>query len=237
MDIVAAFYNTLFYQPLFNGLVWFYTILPWPDLGVAIILLTVAIRIILTPLLWKGQSAQRKMAELQPEIKRLQEETKNDREKQGKALMELYAKHHINPFSGCLMMLAQIPILIALFHVFQRGFDPAELKLLYDFVANPGSLNPITFGLVDLSKGNIFVGVVAAVTQYLQIKWTTPKPQPGAKASDFASIFQKQSQYIFPGLILVWSYTLPSALTLYWTVLNVFAILQEIIVKRWKATT
>jgi YidC/Oxa1 family membrane protein insertase len=228
-------YNEILFRPLFNALVWLYVSLPWQDLGLAIAVLTVAIRFVLTPLLWKGQSAQKRMAELQPEIKRVQEETKGDREKQGRALMELYAKHRISPFSGCLMMLVQIPILIALFHVFQRGFDPGELRLLYNFISNPGSLNPISLGFLDLSKGNIFLGVVAAATQYFQIKLSAPKPQAATKPNDFASIMQKQSLYIFPALIIVWSYSLPSALTVYWTVLNTFAILQEILVKKWKA--
>lgn len=237
MDLLFYIYNEILFRPLFNALVWLYVTLPWQDLGLAIAALTILIRAILTPFLWKGQSAQRKMAELQPEIKRIQEELKHDREKQGRALMEFYAKHRISPFSGCLMMLIQLPILIALFQVFRKGFDPSELRLLYDFVANPGALNPISFGLIDLSKGNIFLGVIAAVTQYFQIKMSAPKPQVMAKASDFASIMQKQSLYIFPALILVWSYTLPSALTLYWTVLNIFAILQEILVKKWKVKT
>lgn len=235
LDFLFSIYNEILFRPLFNALVWLYITLPWQDLGLAIAVLTVAIRFVLTPFLWKGQSAQRKMAELQPEIKRIQEDLKHDKEKQGRALMEFYAKHKINPFSGCLIMLMQIPILIALFHVFQRGFDPSELRLLYDFLPNPGSLNPLTLGLVDLSKGNIFLGVIAAVTQYFQIKMSAPKPQAITKANDFASIMQKQSLYIFPALILVWSYTLPSALTLYWTVLNIFAILQEILVKKWTA--
>lgn len=233
MDFLYSLYSEILFRPLFNALVWIYVSLPWQDLGLAIALLTIVIRVILTPLLWKGQAAQRKMAELQPEIKRIQEENKDDREKQGRVLMEFYAKHKINPFSGCLMILVQIPILIALFQVFNRGFNPEELRLLYNFVANPGSLNPMSFGLVDLSKGNIFLGVIAAVTQYLQIKFTTPKNATSSKSNDFASIMQKQSLYIFPALILVWSYTLPSALTLYWTVLNIFAILQEILTRKW----
>ncbi len=234
MDFLFSIYNEVLLRPLFNALVWLYVTLPWQDLGFAIMVLTIVIRAILTPFLWKGQRAQRKMAELQPEIKRIQEELKHDKEKQGRALMEFYAKHKINPFSGCLIMLAQIPILIALFHVFQKGFDPSELRLLYDFVANPGALNPLTFGIVDLSKGNIFLGVIAAVTQYFQIKMSAPQTQATVKSNDFASIMQKQSLYIFPALILVWSYTLPSALTLYWTVLNVFAILQEIVTRKIK---
>lgn len=235
MEFLLSLYNEFLFRPLFNGLVWFYTALPGQDLGLAIIVLTVLIRIVLTPLLWKGQGAQRKLGALQPEIRRIQEETKNNREAQGKALMELYARHKVNPFSGCLIMLVQLPILIALFHVFRRGLDPAELQLLYSFIPNPGSLNAVAFGLVDLSRGNIWLGAIAAVTQYFQIKLSTPKQAADSKKTDFASILQKQSLYIFPALILVWSYTLPSALTIYWTALNLFGIVQEIVVKKWTA--
>lgn len=233
MELFFSLYNEVLYRPLLNGLVWFYTFLPLQDLGLAIIALTAVIRLILTPLLWRGQNAQRKMAELQPEIKRVQSEFKDNREAQGKALMELYAKHKINPFSGCLVILIQLPILIALFQVFQKGLDPAELRLLYSFVQNPGMLDPIGFGLINLSLGNIYLGVVAALTQYFQIKMTMPAAPSGPTKGDFASIMQKQSLYIFPALILVWSYTLPSALTLYWTVLNIFGIVQEFIARKY----
>lgn len=235
MEFFYSFYNEALYRPLLNGLVWLYTTLPWQDLGLAIIVLTVVIRVILTPLLWKGQNAQKKMALLQPEIKKIQEQYKNDKEGQGKALMEFYATHKINPFSGCVVLILQLPILIALFHVFQRGLDPEELRLLYSFVSNPGSLDPISFGIFDLSKGNLYLGVVAAVTQYFQIKLATPAQPKTTGKKDFAAILQMQSLYIFPALILVWSYTLPSALTLYWTALNVFGILQEIFTSKFKA--
>ncbi len=236
MSLILSLYNEILFRPLFNGLVWFYAVLPLQDLGLAIIVLTILIRVVLTPLLWKGQRAQRKLSELQPEIKKIQEETKNNREAQGKALMELYAKHKVNPFSGCLIMLVQLPILIALFHVFRRGLDPNELNLLYTFIPHPGSLNPVAFGIIDMSQGNIWLGIVAAITQYFQIKLSSPKPAAGASKTDFAAIMQKQSLYIFPALILVWSYTLPAALTLYWTALNLFGIVQEILTKKWVRT-
>lgn len=212
-------------------MVWFYTVLPGQDLGLAIIALTVAIRVLLTPLLAKGQKAQKNLALLQPEIKKIQDNLKNNREAQSRALMELYAKHKVNPFSGCLLMVLQLPVLIALFGVFRSGLEPSALSYLYAFVENPGALNPLAFGLLDLSKGNLYLGAVAALTQYFQTKLTMPQQSPRS-GGDFARALSQQSLYIFPVVILVWSYTLPSALTLYWTVLNVFGILQELIVKR-----
>ena len=233
MNPLTFLYTELLWRPLFNGLVFFYTVLPVQDLGLAIIVLTVVIRLILTPLLLRAQRAQRSMAVIQPEMKRIQEKYKSDREGQGKALMELYAQHKINPLSGCLPLLIQLPILIAVFQVFRQGFEPSSLQYLYSFIENPGALNPIGLGFLDLSKGNIYLGVLAAVTQYLQTKLAAPPPAPPSSGSggDFAKALQWQATYFFPLLILFWSYSLPAALTLYWTVLNFFGILQEIIPK------
>lgn len=196
--------------------------------------LTLLIRLLLSPFLWKAQRAQKDLAAIQPEIKRIQAETKDNREAQGKALMELYAKHKVNPFSGCLLMLIQLPILIALFQVFRKGADPAELKYLYHFVANPGALNTVSFGVINLAKGNLYLGVIAAAAQFLQTRLSAPAPAPSGEKKDFSQVMQWQATYIFPALILVWSYTLPSALTLYWTILSIFGIVQEIVMRRIK---
>lgn len=232
MSIFSSLYTELLYRPLLNGLVFFYTALPFHDLGLSIILLTIVIRIALTPFLWKGQKAQRALAALQPEIKKIQEEFKDSKEKQSRAMMELYARHRVNPFSGCLLLIIQLPVLIALFQVFRKGFDPNELTYLYSFIQNPGLLNPLSFGVFNLSEGSIWIGAIAAITQFFQTRLTLPAvPQSQAKG-DFSKILQTQALYLFPGLILLWSWSLPSALPLYWTVLNIIGIVQELITRR-----
>ncbi|MEK9195438.1 MAG: YidC/Oxa1 family membrane protein insertase, partial [Patescibacteria group bacterium] len=223
-------YNELLWRPLFNGLIFFYTIFPFADLGVSIIMLTIVIRTILAPVLWKAQKAQKDLQLIQPEIKKIQSQFKNDKEGQGKALMEVYARHKVNPFSGCLLMFIQFPILIALLSVFQN-FDVSRLVYLYPFISHPGTIDTISFGFLDLAKGNIPLGIVAAITQYIQSKMTMIE-QPKGSENSFAKSFQMQSLYIFPVLILVWSYTFPSALTLYWTIMNIFGIIQEIIMRK-----
>lgn len=222
---------------MFNGLVWFYTVLPGHDLGVAILALTVLIRLVMTPLLFRAQEAQKELALFQPEIKKIQDGLKHDKQAQGKALAEFYSKKGVNPFSGCLLILVQLPVLLALFSVFRTGLEEGSLQFLYNFVPNPGHLNPHSFfGLLDLSRGNLYLGVAAALTQYLQTKLTVVVPVPsGAERGGFADALRWQSNYVFPALILVWSYTLPAALTLYWTALNILGILQEIVV-RWVAS-
>lgn len=226
-------YNELLWRPLFNGLIFFYTILPFADLGVSIIILTIVIRTILAPVLWKAQKAQKDLQFIQPEIKKIQSQFKNDKEGQGKALMEVYARHKVNPFSGCLLIFIQFPILIALLSVFQN-FNASRLAYLYPFISHPGTINTISFGFLDLAKGNIALGVIAAITQYIQSKMTIVE-QPKDAGNSFAKSFQTQTLYIFPVMILLWSYTFPSALTLYWTIMNIFGIVQEIIMRKLSA--
>jgi len=212
--------------------VWFYAFSPWRDPVIAIIALTVTIRVVLFPLLWKAQRAQKALSALQPEIKKIQQDFKHNREAQGKALIELYQNHRVNPFSGCLMMVIQLPILFALFGVFKSGFDPESLSFLYSSIPHPGELNPVgLWGLLDVSKGNIPLGVIAAATQYFSTKLTVPPPTPSAD-NDFARAMSVQMQYVLPAIILVSSFSLPAALTLYWTMMNILGIVQELIAKR-----
>lgn len=231
MSFLSSIYNELLWRPLFNGLIFIYNTLPWKDLGLAIFVFTILTRIALAPLTLKAKKSQQEMSFIQPEIKKVQEKFKNDRQAQSRALTELYSKYKINPFSGCLVMLVQLPILIALFDVFRKGIAEIKPETLYPFVMNPGVINTVSSGLIDLSKGNLYLGVVAAITQYLQTKITL-KQQGGMSAQEgFAKSLQWQSLYFFPALVLLWSYTLPSALTLYWTVLNIFGIVEALI---WK---
>lgn len=232
MHLFSYLYTEVLWRPLFNGLVWLYAIMPGRDLGLAIVALTLVIRFALAPLLTRAQDSQRAMQRLQPEVKKIQQAAKKNKEEQGRALMALYAENKVNPFFTFLALAVQLPILIAMFQVFREGLEPASLTYLYSFIPHPGSLNPISFGILDLAAGNLYLGVVAALTQYFQTKLTAPAPAPDAGRGDFASVLQWQTTYLFPGLILVWSYTLPSALTLYWTVMNVFGIVQELFAKR-----
>lgn len=228
-------YNELLWRPLFNGLIFFYTILPIADLGLSIVALTIVIRVLLAPILWKAQNAQKDLQRIQPEIKKIQQQYKNNKEGQGKALMALYAEHNVNPFSGCLLMLVQFPILIALLQVFQN-FDTSRLDYLYPFINHPGIINTMSFGFLDLAQGNVFLGIIAAVTQYLQTKMTMAVPVD-APENSFMKSFQTQTLYIFPILILVWSINFPSALTLYWTIMNIVGIFQEIIMRKLQTNT
>jgi YidC/Oxa1 family membrane protein insertase len=218
-------FDTLLVQPLLNTLVVFYNIIPGHDLGIAIILLTIAIRIVLSPLFFKSLKSQREMQVLQPKLNELRDKYKNDKEGQAKALMALYKEHKINPLASCLPLLLQLPILIALFIVFKIGLEHTALnEYLYPFVHNPGELKTSFLGFIDISRPSWIFGVIAAGAQFVQSKMMLSQQNttdPTAKALAI------QTVYVFPVLTAIFALTLPAGLPLYWIVTTIFAIGQQ----------
>jgi YidC/Oxa1 family membrane protein insertase len=228
---MAQLFTTLFYQPLFNLLIFFYN-LTWHDLGLAIIALTILVKIVLWPLSRQSTLAQKKLQALQPRLEEIKKKYKDKREQQAKAMMELYRQEKINPLSSCLPLLIQLPVFIAVFQVFSSGLKSANLNLLYPFIANPGSLNSSLLGLFDLTKPNIILAVLAGISQYWQTKMLIGKkvknPQnPKLGEANLAAIMNKQMLYFMPFLVVFFGLSLPSGLTLYWLVFNLLTILQQ----------
>lgn len=232
---MSQLFHLILTQPLFNALVFLYNTVAFGDIGLAIILLTIVIRLILWPLSQKAIKAQRDLQELQPKIKELQKKHSN-KEEQAKALMELYKTHKVNPFGGCLPILVQLPILIALYSVFLNGLKPEYLQNLYSFVSNPGVIESTFFGLVDLASRSIPLAVVAGLFQFIQSKMALPKVKlTGApKRSDeaIAQMVSKQTLYVLPVITVVISIGLPAGLPLYWATTTLFTIFQQLVIIR-----
>lgn len=228
-EAISHFFYIALYQPLFNALIVLYNYIPGHDFGVAIILLTVIIRFILYPLSVKAVKSQKALQALQPQLKEAQTKYKDDKEKQAKVVLEIYKKEKINPFSGLLLAIIQIPILIALYQVFWVGLNPKELSALYSFVANPGQLNAMFLGFINLAKPNMILAVLAAVAQYYQTKMVMPKTPAKKKdgAPDMSQMMQKQMLYFMPGFTFIILIGLPSALGLYWATSGFFSIVQQ----------
>ncbi|MDO8600265.1 MAG: YidC/Oxa1 family membrane protein insertase [bacterium] len=233
MNPLSFVYHTFFYQPLFNGLILLYLALPYQDLGLAIVVFVILVRLILLPISVHGVRTQKRLAELQPHIKELQEKHKEDKEALSRGLMELYKTHKVNPFSGCAPLILQGFFLFALYRIFFNGFGQDSLSALYSFIQQPGFINPVSFGFLDVSQSNKILAILAGVSQYVQ---ALVMPQPPAGASrggpDFQKILSSQMKYFFPFLIATISWSLPAALPLYWTVLNVFGIVQQIVLDK-----
>ena len=234
MSFFIDAFNLILYQPLFNALIWLYQSLPVHDFGLAVIILTVLIRFLLYPVMVQSIKSQKQMQEIQPKLQEIQEKYKHDKEKKAKATMEFYRKEKVNPFSGCFSMLAQFPILIALFLVFrdfQGGLDSTELGVLYSFVSSPGDITePMFFGLVNLATPNLVLAFLAGLTQFFQTKMLTPKTkkfQPKGQMGQFSQMMQKQMLYFFPIFMVLFLTRLPSAIGLYWIVTALFSIGQQ----------
>ncbi len=235
-ETLIAVFNTVLYRPIFNILVLIYNYLPGNDFGIAIIVLTLVIRLVLYPSSVKAIRSQKAIRAIQPKIKEIQEKHKDDKEKQAKETMKLYKKEQVNPFSGCLPILIQLPILIALFRVLKGGLGAEQFSNLYNFVSIPRHINPSFLGLIDLTESNIFIALFAGVFQFIQTKMITPKfkKKSQTQKSGFGQIMQKQMVYFFPVLTVIILLRLPSAIGLYWVTSSLFAVIQQYIIFKKK---
>jgi YidC/Oxa1 family membrane protein insertase len=191
-----------------------------PNYGVGIILMTIMVRLCLFPMTRKGQVAMYRMQKLQPLIKEMQEKYKDDRQRQGREMMELYRKHNANPMSGCWPMLFQLPILWGLFRMLQNSIDLRQ--------------QPFVFWITDLSKpdtiaalGGIPVNILPILMTIASLvqQFTMPKPADPQQA-------QTQKMMMFmPVLMCVMFYGMASGLTLYWLTSTTLGIAEQRMIK------
>jgi YidC/Oxa1 family membrane protein insertase len=233
-------FQVLFYQPILNLLVFLYNVVPGNDLGIAIILLTIIIKIVLLPLSRKSIKSQKALQELQPKIEEIKKKYKKEKEKMSRAMMELYKKNKVNPLSSCLPLLIQLPFLFAVFRVFRDGLSDTSLNLLYSFVSRPDSINYVSLGFIDLSEKQIVIALLAGIAQFWQSKMMMAKrpsvKSPGAKDEDMMAIMNKQMLYFMPVLTVVIGMSFPGGLALYWLVTTLLTGLQQVYLFRNKIT-
>jgi YidC/Oxa1 family membrane protein insertase len=226
----------VFYQPLLNLLVFFYNVIPGKDVGLAIIAVTVFIKLILYPFSRKSLQSQKALQDLQPKVEALKVKYKDQKETLGIEMMKLYKAEKVNPFSSCLPLLVQFPFLIALFYVLQVGLSDDSLTNLYSFINNPGSLNAIAFGLIDLSKPFIPLAVLAGGAQFIQVRMMTTRQSPlkvaGSKDENMLAMMNKQMMFIMPIMTIIIGSTLPGGLSLYWLVTTILTVGQQYITFR-----
>ena len=235
---MSALFNELLYRPMVNILVLLYENVTFGSLGIAIILLTLIIRVVLFPIFFKTAKHQRISQELQPHIKRIQEEHKDSKANQTKAMMDLYKKHKINPLTPIFLIILQIPIIYALFKVFSHSFAESTLSeealsALYSFVTAPSSIDFYFLGM-DLKLKNIIIVIVAAVAQFFQGKLSIIKTKKSLENQTVsqAEKIGKQMMYIGPLLTLVFLWNLPAAIGVYWLSTTVFSIIQQIFLNK-----
>jgi len=224
-------FQTFFYQPIFNLLIWLYNIVPGHDLGLAIIALTIIIKLVLLPLTKQQIKSQKALQDLQPKIEEIKKKYKDNKEAMGRAMMELYKKDKVNPFSSCLPLLIQLPFLWAVFRVFRDGLNGESLSLVYSFITRPETLNSVSFGILDLANPNAVLAVLAGAAQFWQVKMmSTKRPEiksKGAKDENMMAIMNKQMLYFMPALTFFICLQFSSGLALYWLTTTILTAFQQ----------
>lgn len=233
--MIGNIFHAGIYAPLYNGLIYLVEILPWHDMGLAVIVLTIIVKIILFPLSRKAVQAQMAMKALTPDIEAIKKMHTKDREAQSKAIFALYKERDIHPFAGLGLVLIQFPVLIGLYWVFSHGgFPEVDTSVLYDFVPVPSNIHMDFLGFIPLSGNSILLALTAAITQFFYTRLSMgpvatvdPTPVESSLSGDLAKSFDTQARYVLPAFIGIISYSVAAAAPLYWTTSNIAMIIQE----------
>jgi YidC/Oxa1 family membrane protein insertase len=219
----------------------------------AIIALTGIVRLILIPLTTPQLESAKKMQDLAPELEKLKSKFKDDKQKLAQAQMELYKKHGINPAAGCLPQIIQMIILITLYQAFNLVIKPDGIKAINDILYSFNRLSASSFNFnflyLNLDKPDLialnntlkipglFV-ILATVFQFLSSKLMMPAlkkeeqitAKTETKQDDMSVAMQKNMMYMFPAMTLIFGYTMPSGVMLYWFIFSLFSFIQQMIV-------
>lgn len=238
MQIVGNIFDAVLIAPLVNALFFIYGIIPGHDFGIAIILFTVVIRLLLWPLANKQLHSQKKMQSLQGDIAKVKAKAGGDKQKESAMLMELYKEKEVSPFSACLPALLQFPILIAMFIVFQRAtgdinqvanilYAPVEnLPYIQQVLSGQIPFDSTLLGILPMTKPSAILAIIAGLTQFIQVKMITPRKQK-TDSKDPQAQMTAMMNYTFPALTVFIAWSLPAALPLYWITTNVISIGQQ----------
>ena len=232
--MLGNIWNIVLYQPLVNALAFLVSVIPGGDVGVAVIVLTILVKLALFPFSDRQIRNQAAMNMLAPELEKIKKSGAS-KEEQAKLTFDLYKKHKVNPLSGCLLVIPSIIVIIALYRVFFKGID-FNNGLIYSFIHAPEHINMIFLGLIDISKKSMILAVLAGISQYLQAYYM-PKPTPssgnsGSFSDSFAKSMNTQMKYILPLIIVFISYKYLGTVALYLIASNAFAVGQQIYVNK-----
>lgn len=238
---MSFIWHTLFFDPIYNALVFFIDTIPGGDVGLSIIIVTLIVKLLLLPLSIKASKTQRVMKELDPQLKEIQERHKDDREALARATMEAYRQAGINPFSSIFLLFLQIPIIIALYFAVGRGggvpLPEINTALLYAFIPTPETVDMIFLGIVDIAAKSWPLALLAGIAQFIHGQLSLPIMEPKADEgpslrADFARSMNINMRYVMPVMIGFIAYTLSASVALYFATSSLFAIGQEFVLRR-----
>jgi len=233
ISFMRELFQLILTQPLYNIFVLLYNYIP--DVGVVIVLITIAIRLALYPLTSTSIKSQKSLTDLQPKLEALKKQHAGDQQKIAQETMRLYRENKVNPFSSCLPLLVQLPVLIAFYYVLRLALTTESLSLLYSFVKNPEVITTRTLGLFELGEPSLVLAVLAGAAQFVQAKMFSSKRPPakagtGAKDENMMAMMNKNMTYFMPIMTVFIGFQLPAGLTLYWLVSTALTALQQVVV-------
>lgn len=233
---MKAILTTLFYVPIYNLVAVSALYAPGGDIGIAIVLATIVVKVILLPLSLSAAHTQKKMKGVEGHLAQIKEDHKDDREQLARKTLELYKEHGIRPFMSIFSMLIQIPFIIALyFVVLHQSFPQIDQSLLYSFVHITNLHTSLLFlGIFDITQKSIFLALLAGVSQFVMSVYTIPVPprkEKETKSDEFARAMSIQMRFILPLVIAFVAYT-SGAIALYLITSAIFSIGQEFFVRR-----
>ena len=261
-------FTTFIVQPLFNLLVIIYALLPGHNFGVALILFTILIRLAMWPLVKRQLHQTKVMRKLQPELKKIKQATKGNRQKESQMIMELYKEQGVNPFGAFPILIIQLIVLIGLYSGLRKIIDnpQAVIDFAYPWVQNLSFMQELAknihlfdntlFGIVDLSKAALpkgggiywpamFIVIGSAVAQYYTAKQLMPqsdsqrglrdilKSAGAGQQADQAEVnaaVMRSTRFFIPVMIFIFTVSIPAALSLYWLVSGLVALIQQSII-------
>ena len=235
-------FNTALYNPIYNLLVFLIDHIPGGDVGLAVIFLTIIVKLVLFPVSLTAVRTQMKMRLVEPELKKVQEDYKDKKEELALKTFEIYKKNKINPFSSIIVLFIQIPVIFALYFAILKGLPVIKTNILYSFIPAPQNINMHFLGLVDVSKSKVFIlALIAGITQFFQARLAMPTPIKSKTDTDSKEISFKdemmkgmhiQIRYVMPLFTFFIAYSLISVVAIYWTISNLFAIGQEYYIRK-----
>lgn len=236
---MGSFFHSVLYVPLYNLLAFLVGVVPGGDFGIAVILVTIIVRLILWPLSMSAAKSQKAMKAMEPEMKAIREKYKDDSETQMKEMMALYKKYDVHPAASLLPVIIQLPIIIGLYWVIRTKTLPqVDPALLYPFVHAPLSASVAFFGIASITSHSLVLAVLAGLSQLAQAWYAIPVPPAAAEVGsspgdDFARSMALQMRFVLPVIIGVVAYS-SGAIALYLITTSLISIFQEFIVRRRK---
>ena len=263
-QLIGSIFNALIGKPIFNLLIIIIAFLPGHNLGMAIIVFTVLVRLALYPLLKKQLHHAMAMRKLQPDIKRIKKQAAGDKQKEYALMQELYKEREIKPLASIGILLAQLPILLALFYAINKIINDPQmlvtnaygwvqnLPFIQELATDINKLNTVFLGFVDLTKPAIESGVIywpamilvlaSVFTQYYQSRqlMMTDKSARSLKqilkdsgkgkevdTMEVQAATSRLTLYFIPFMLFIVAINLAAALSLYWLVGSIVAIIQQ----------